>query len=118
MSSTIIFFRQGRSSSRFRVTVGNHRQDVFEPFEASHSVRSIVIHEDYLNFENDIALLELASPISFNNHVIPICLPRVDVEPGVLCATTGWGATEGMVQCLSVWYVKFLCLWIWVIINL
>lgn len=56
---------------------------------------------------NDISLLRLASPLSFNRWVKPICLPtprRVTSPddpnwafgppPGTMCTAVGWGAIK------------------------
>lgn len=57
------------------------------------------------DMRNDLALLRLATPLSFNRWVRPICLPRPqhvtfagDSEwqfgprPGTMCTVVGWGA--------------------------
>ncbi|GMT27251.1 hypothetical protein PFISCL1PPCAC_18548, partial [Pristionchus fissidentatus] len=45
----------------------------------------------------DIALLELATPLTYGDHVQPVCLPSSDDTetryPNKLWAT-GWGSTE------------------------
>lgn len=56
---------------------------------------------------NDVALLRLATPLSFNRWVKPICLPaphhmtfvgasdwRFGPRPGSLCTVVGWGAVR------------------------
>ena len=48
------------------------------PYE-DHFVRKIVAHGQYdygRSVMNDIALLELAEPVLFKKHIVPICLPR------------------------------------------
>jgi len=45
----------------------------------------------------DVALLELASDLSFNDHVQPICLPASDgnvLQEPTLAYVTGWGTTS------------------------
>ena len=63
----------------------------------------MVIHKDYKapTFENDIAILELESPIERQPHVVPICMPGTDTgtggEEGFLGRmgiVTGWGRLE------------------------
>lgn len=55
--------------------------------------------------KNDLSLLRLAEPLSFNRWVKPICLPaahhvtfagdpnwRLGPQPGTECTAVGWGA--------------------------
>lgn len=52
---------------------------------------------DHRIFDNDIALLRLASPLpGFNETMSPICLPTSESNfpTGTSCAVTGWGRTH------------------------
>ena len=66
----------------------------FEQFQ----VKRVVIHKDYKapTFENDIAILELETPIERQPHVVPICMPEDDNEEflGRMGIVTGWGRLE------------------------
>jgi hypothetical protein len=44
-------------------------------------------------FNLDIAMVKLARPVRFNNHVNVICLPSREDKfpPGTVCVTAGWG---------------------------
>ena len=44
-------------------------------------------------FNNDIALVELTSPVVLSDRVTPVCLPS-DVDPptGSPCLVAGWGS--------------------------
>ena len=57
-------------------------------------VRRVIVHRHYdaATFENDIALLELDSPVQFDQHIVPICMPK-DAEDftGRIATVTGWG---------------------------
>ncbi|XP_076016850.1 suppressor of tumorigenicity 14 protein homolog isoform X2 [Genypterus blacodes] len=59
------------------------------------ALKNIIPHPDYspMNFDYDIALLELSQPLEFSNTIYPICLPaRTHVFPaGMSCYVTGWG---------------------------
>uniref|UniRef100_A0A8C6VQ72 Peptidase S1 domain-containing protein n=1 Tax=Naja naja TaxID=35670 RepID=A0A8C6VQ72_NAJNA len=60
------------------------------------AVKRIVSHPDYTKEEassGDIALVELNSPVTFNNYILPICLPASSVEfpANTKCWVTGWG---------------------------
>ncbi len=47
--------------------------------------------------ENDFALIELSEPFVFDRTVQPACLPQLDVLPGQVTWTSGWGRlTSGM----------------------
>ena len=60
-------------------------------------MKTVKLHEKYDSFtiENDICLLELASAVSFNQHVATIGLPADHEEypGGTVCTVTGWGTT-------------------------
>ena len=48
-------------------------------------------------YNNDIALLRLASPLTgFNETMIPVCLPTSssNFPAGTNCSVTGWGRTQ------------------------
>lgn len=58
------------------------------------NVKRVVVHRNYdaATFENDIALLELESPITFEPHIVPICMPRDNEDfMGRMATVTGWG---------------------------
>ncbi|KAM6933268.1 transmembrane protease serine 13a [Xenentodon cancila] len=61
-------------------------------------VKKIVLNENYSSRTNDqdIALLKLTQPVTFNDVVQPTCLPAVDKEvpPGTKCWTSGFGTTD------------------------
>ncbi|EEC15689.1 gamma-thrombin, putative, partial [Ixodes scapularis] len=44
----------------------------------------------------DIAMLKLKTPVTFTEHIQPICLPDNCVEPSLDVATyiAGWGQVE------------------------
>lgn len=57
--------------------------------------KAIHLHPDYnhQSHENDVAVIELATPIQFNEHVQPVCLACNESLPaGTLVTVTGWGA--------------------------
>ncbi|KAF2897101.1 hypothetical protein ILUMI_09082, partial [Ignelater luminosus] len=62
---------------------------------------NVVVHSDYKSktFENDIALIKLATPINFSyENAQPICLPmsktaKYDLNNN-FAVVTGWGVTE------------------------
>ncbi|XP_059176287.1 serine protease 28-like [Physella acuta] len=59
-------------------------------------VEEFYVHEDYTNiptFFNDIALIRLASDVTFSKAVRPICLPRESMQGQKDCFAIGWGTT-------------------------
>ncbi|XP_077332657.1 chymotrypsin-like elastase family member 2A isoform X2 [Lithobates pipiens] len=64
------------------------------------SIKSIVIHENYISgiVFNDIALIELSSPVYFTQYIQPVCLADnlTAVPDNSSCYVTGWGTlTDG-----------------------
>merc|ERR1712098_955518 len=52
---------------------------------------------------NDIALIELPSPITFNDYIKPSCLPDMGdtADPDELVTATGWGKPSDNAGCIS-----------------
>ena len=84
----------------YTVVVGSHALSQEDPKQRSYAVKTVYPHETF-EMEDptdyDIALLELAEPIEFNDHVQPICMP--DRSHTWLVETpfivSGWGDLEG-----------------------
>ncbi|XP_050527110.1 serine protease filzig-like [Daktulosphaira vitifoliae] len=60
----------------------------------SKKIKRVIVHRQYdaATFENDIALLELESPVSYDQHIVPICMPDEDDDfTGRMAVVTGWG---------------------------
>ncbi|KAL0100844.1 hypothetical protein PUN28_019316 [Cardiocondyla obscurior] len=58
------------------------------------NVRRVIVNRGYdpATFENDLALLELESPVQFDEHIVPICMPDDGVDfTGRMATVTGWG---------------------------
>ena len=50
-----------------------------------------------VDYNNDIAIIELEEPVQFNDQIKPLCLPPTDSyldpeKPGTVCVAAGWGA--------------------------
>ncbi|KAM9852319.1 chymotrypsin-like protease CTRL-1 [Aulostomus maculatus] len=83
------------SSRDHRVILGEHdRQSNSEPVQVKTISRAIT-HPYYntQNFNNDITLLKLSSPVQMTSRVSPVCLASTSMPPGTKCVTTGWGRT-------------------------
>lgn len=59
-------------------------------------VAKIISHPNYdsTTKDNDVALMKLQSPLSFNQRIGPVCLPNPGLmfQPQQMCWITGWGA--------------------------
>lgn len=58
------------------------------------NVKRVIVNRDYdpATFANDLALLELESPIVFDSHIVPICMPADNADfTGQMATVTGWG---------------------------
>merc|ERR1719427_1174038 len=63
------------------------------------TISRVILHEDYgkpKKHNNDIALLQLPAPVSFNSYISRICLPskRAGTFAGLRATVAGWGSTE------------------------
>ncbi|XP_055385770.1 serine protease SP24D-like [Condylostylus longicornis] len=54
-------------------------------------VKRIIVHQQYGNFLNDLALLELTEPLPLGNGIKPIQLETADTAPNVPVVISGWG---------------------------
>uniref|UniRef100_A0A8C6YTE2 Peptidase S1 domain-containing protein n=1 Tax=Nothoprocta perdicaria TaxID=30464 RepID=A0A8C6YTE2_NOTPE len=87
-------FRGGTDPRRWTASFGT----LLRPPTQKRFVRNIIIHEGYNdhlhNHEDDVALVELASPIKFTSDVHSVCLPEASHEfpDNASCFVTGWGA--------------------------
>uniref|UniRef100_A0A9J8CHG7 Peptidase S1 domain-containing protein n=1 Tax=Cyprinus carpio carpio TaxID=630221 RepID=A0A9J8CHG7_CYPCA len=66
-----------------------------DPDEQIMKVNRIITHPKFnpKTFNNDIALVELSSPVILSERVTPVCLPS-DLDPpaGTPCLVAGWGS--------------------------
>ncbi|KAH8238451.1 hypothetical protein KR032_006944, partial [Drosophila birchii] len=54
-------------------------------------VAEVIFHENYGNFENDIALLRLETPLIYSASIQPIPLPTFDTPVDADIVISGWG---------------------------
>ncbi|XP_066247331.1 atrial natriuretic peptide-converting enzyme-like isoform X1 [Euwallacea similis] len=62
-------------------------------------VRRVVPHPMYnvgYAHDNDVALFQLSSRVTFHDHLLPVCLPKPnsELEPGTKCTVIGWGKKD------------------------
>jgi secreted trypsin-like serine protease len=81
----------------FRVDVGRYYKDAPSTGLRMHNVQRIFVHERWnpVVINEDIALLQLQSPVQFDTHAQPICLPARDAMAGEMATLVGWGMTMG-----------------------
>ncbi|KAI5092630.1 vitamin K-dependent protein C precursor, partial [Silurus meridionalis] len=84
---------------RFSVRLGDYKRFKFEGSEVTISVVKTIPHPQFnrRTADNDIAMLRLASPVTFNTYIVPACLPSKDLAErvlhlnGTMTVVTGWG---------------------------
>ncbi|XP_057713837.1 serine protease 56 [Corythoichthys intestinalis] len=88
-------FAGSRSESYWTAVVGEFDITKTDPGEQILKVNRIIPHPKFnpKTFNNDIALVELTSPVVLSDRVTPVCLPS-GVEPptGSPCLVAGWGS--------------------------
>uniref|UniRef100_H2ZSM9 Peptidase S1 domain-containing protein n=1 Tax=Latimeria chalumnae TaxID=7897 RepID=H2ZSM9_LATCH len=59
------------------------------------NINRIIVHENYDTNTNDydVAVLELSSPVAFDDNIQPVCLPSAEqtFDVGITCTISGWG---------------------------
>nr|XP_046245751.1 ST14 transmembrane serine protease matriptase a [Scatophagus argus] len=78
--------------------LGLHTQRNIAPSVVKKNLKQIISHPNYnhYTYDNDIALMELDSPVTYSDYIRPICLPAAqhDFPAGNTVWITGWGATR------------------------
>ncbi|XP_041360608.1 uncharacterized protein LOC121376891 [Gigantopelta aegis] len=66
-----------------------------EKYQRRIKIKRLTIHNHIYHVKNDVALIELAEPVVFNDYVRPVCLPddRDVFSRSSQCYATGWGRT-------------------------
>ncbi|KAG9342957.1 hypothetical protein JZ751_015173, partial [Albula glossodonta] len=81
--------------SSYVLYMGRQQLSGFNQFETTSRVRRVVIPPGYSSPQEgqDMALIQLASPVKWTDHIQPICLPDANIlfPSGTLCYVTGWG---------------------------
>ncbi|KAL7036248.1 hypothetical protein ACKWTF_008762 [Chironomus riparius] len=58
------------------------------------NVKRVIVHRQYdaATFENDLAILELESPVRYDSHIVPVCMPPDGTDyTGKVATVSGWG---------------------------
>ncbi|XP_036408528.1 serine protease 33 [Megalops cyprinoides] len=81
--------------SFYLLYMGRYQLNGVNQFEVSRSVRRVVVPSKYSSPDKgqDMALVQLASPVNWTDQIQPICLPDMGTlfPGGTLCYVTGWG---------------------------
>merc|ERR1711970_402959 len=77
----------GPTPYNYKVVVGRHSLKTFDKQTKRHTVKRVIVHPKWTGdketeMSNDMALIEVKTPIKFNQFVQPACLPD-DVEQKV-----------------------------------
>jgi len=74
----------------WNVVLGDYDRSKLTGDEISMVIEDIVIHPNFTDYQNDIAMLRLPRPVK---RIVPICIPDTDKIIGLNCVATGWGQT-------------------------
>ncbi|XP_077471058.1 serine protease 56 isoform X1 [Stigmatopora argus] len=88
-------FAGSRSESYWTAVVGEFDITKTDPDEQVLKVNRIIPHPKFnpKTFNNDIALVELTSPVVLSDRVTPVCLPSgAELPTGSPCLVAGWGS--------------------------
>ncbi|XP_066291724.1 chymotrypsin B-like [Branchiostoma lanceolatum] len=81
------------------VTLGEHDRYSSDGREVSRFASQTFVHPNYgssPNGQHDIGLIKLASPVTFNDYIMPACLPASSdvLPPRTMVSVSGWGITS------------------------
>ncbi|RXN14322.1 chymotrypsin-like protease CTRL-1 [Labeo rohita] len=89
---------EGFSASDVVMYFGRQSQWGLNPNEINRTARGIIIHQNYNDtlFNNDIALVQLSSSVTFSNYIRPVCLAAAGskLAGGTESWITGWGTLQ------------------------
>ncbi|TRY74177.1 hypothetical protein DNTS_004347 [Danionella cerebrum] len=81
--------------SSYILYAGRHQLNGWNQDETSHRIRQVIVPLGYTDPQlgQDIALVELATPIAWSERVQPVCLPygSAQFNSDMKCMITGWG---------------------------
>jgi len=79
------------------VKLGANNRNSTEQTQRIAKVETVHSHTDHEYFiKNDIALIQLESPVEYTDYIQPVCLPEKseDLPLYSTCYTVGWGKTK------------------------
>jgi len=99
--SLVLRGRYRPGSEENMVVVGMHNRNSPENTAQRVRVTDVIVMPKYgrlgREMSNDVMLLKLERPLTFNDAVSPVCLPSQfkSIASGRRCFSTGWGALRG-----------------------
>jgi len=88
-----------------------HNRLKIEKGKTSRYITQVIVHPNYMGrltqWDFDIALMKLQSPVEFSDEIAPICLPPQGLNMATMGArgwVTGWGDTQGLYEYFSPTY--------------
>jgi len=97
------------SPTEVEVVAGEHDRSVDEGTEQRVQVSKIIVHENYgqgHQYQNDIAIWELASPLEMNEYVAGVGLPESMMESEGMLTVSGWGTLSSGGNCCPMKLMK------------
>jgi len=87
------------TASQLRVRLGGILKSDPDPDVVYYGVARVIRHPTHNDTQRigDVALLQLTSPVTFTDTILPICLPPRDVNLNrfKVCVDTGFGRISG-----------------------
>ncbi|KAL9959652.1 hypothetical protein ACROYT_G032992 [Oculina patagonica] len=82
--------------NHYTIVAGDHDLSKKEVYEQNTPIEKVIKHPQYdaKTSDYDLALIKLQSPLTYNNRVRPVCLPKFDFAVRTKCYVTGWGTTK------------------------
>uniref|UniRef100_A0A8C6RFF0 Peptidase S1 domain-containing protein n=1 Tax=Nannospalax galili TaxID=1026970 RepID=A0A8C6RFF0_NANGA len=85
----------------YQILLGYNQLNNPSKYSVQVTVYKLIVHKDYGKIHHqgsDIALMQLHTPVEYNTHVLPACVPERNTRlpTNKPCWTSGWGMiTEG-----------------------
>ncbi|KAJ8943427.1 hypothetical protein NQ318_020678 [Aromia moschata] len=82
--------------SDWTIQLGITRRHAHSFYGQKMKVKRVVPHPMYnlgVAHDNDVALFQLSTRVTFHEHLLPVCLPppNKELKPGTKCTVIGWG---------------------------
>lgn len=85
-------------ASSMTAYLGDHDKSVSSSTRVTRRISKFIGHPSYSDSgtDYDIALVKLATPVTFSNNISPVCAPasNINLAVGRTCWVTGWGDTK------------------------